>query len=113
MIRLKPNFKMRLLIFGSILAAGLVHCAMLPVGSVSDGQIRRVTQGMSREEVRAVLGQPARRDKADSNWTYKPIGWENREFLVLFDSAGRVDFSVEYVVKPKPGQPTSPRKTGE
>ncbi len=63
---------------------------------LNDDNFAHVQPGMSSQQVRDLLGRPAKMQRFDLkqqqvwDWRYKPQGQESKLFSVTFDSAGRV-----------------------
>jgi hypothetical protein len=57
---------------------------------------RKITRGMTKPEVRALLGPPSSRDDSDHNWTYDVGGKWTIAFFIQFDEQGKVLWADEW-----------------
>jgi outer membrane protein assembly factor BamE (lipoprotein component of BamABCDE complex) len=83
----------------AVLGAGTVHAASGYVITPAEG--KQVKSGMSRQEVRQLLGRPAHdmkyRNEPGRTWTYGVLGPDEKVFDIEFSSDGRVVLTNERI----------------
>jgi SmpA / OmlA family len=105
-LRLKPQFRLRLLFFTTMIVAGCLWTFLNPeMGIISEAQAARVTNEMTQAQIKAILGRPGMVEyfPHHTRWSYRFESegqkrvLNGRCFAVLFRETGEVDRSYVWV----------------